>query len=167
MGHTEDLVKLRTRMVDAVKAGVVGDDADTYRMTLLQILNEAENKRRKSQDAIDNLQGMIKVSEGQIDAYSQIGSIIYAILDGYVKLAEKAAAEEAAIKKEKADREAEEAAEEAAGVDYGDYQPTDTELAEHGYPNLGKSRDDMTTSEKRADTKARKKALVLYREATG
>ena len=136
MGHTEDLVKLRTRMVDAVRSGVVGDDADTYRMTLLQIVNEAERKRRKSQDGIDNLLGQIKMMEGQIDAYSQIGSIVYAILDGYVKLAEKAAAEEAARKKEKEKREAEEAAEEAAGVDYGDYQPTDEELAKHGWPNL-------------------------------
>ena len=130
MGHAEDLTKLRTRMIDAVKSGVIGDDADTYKMTLIQVLNEAERKRQKAEAGIENLRRQVHVMEGQVSAYSQMGSILYAVLDGYVKLAERAADEEAAARREKEAREEDEE----------------------------KNRDDMTPSEKRADTLARKKS---------
>ena len=136
MGHAEDLTKLRTRMVDAMNAGVVGEDADTFKMTLLQVLNEAERKRQKAQAGIENLRGQIKMMEGQVNAYSQVGSILYSVIDGYVKIAERTAAEEVARKKEKEDAARDEP----------------------------KAREDMTASEKRADTKAKKKAAA---EAAG
>lgn len=163
MGHAEDLIKLRTRMVDAVGAGVVGEDADTYKMTLIQILNEAERKRQKAEAGIANMRNQVTMMEGQVNAYSQMGSIIYAVLDGYVKIAEKTAAEESRRDRERAEREAEE----AEDVDYSDYEPTDEELAEHGYPVPEVTRDEMSASEKRSDTAARKRAHNLWQEANG
>lgn len=141
MGHAEDLVKLRTRMLDAVRTGVVGEDADTFKMTLIQILNEAEKKRQKAEAGIENLRRQVHMMEGQVNAYSQIGSILYAVLDGYVKLAEKTVAEEQAREAERAE----------SGKDD---------------PPAPKAREDMTPAEKRADTRAKKKAAAA-KEASG
>ena len=102
MNHEEQLIKIRQRTVDALKIGMVDESHyGLYQTTLIQLLNECERGRQSQQSAVENLKRQIAVAEGQMHAYSMMGGMIYSVLDGLVKLAEKAAKE---ITERKAER---------------------------------------------------------------
>lgn len=97
MGHSEDLLKLRKRVADAVTAGVVDNNLkDFYEATLLQILNESERQRQVCAAQAEALRKQASVADGQASAYSAMGSIIYNVLNSYILQEEKAKREEEA-----------------------------------------------------------------------
>jgi hypothetical protein len=90
MAYAEDLVKLRKRMLDAIAAGVVGDDVkDFYEATLIQIMNEAERQRQVCVARAEDLRRQAAIADGQSAAFTQVSSIVYSVLNGYIMVAEK------------------------------------------------------------------------------
>jgi predicted sugar kinase len=107
MGHTEDLLKLRKRVLDAVGAGIIDNNLkEFYEATLLQILNESERQRQVCVTQAENLMKQAAVANGQAAAFSSIGSIIFGVLNGYIVAQERAIREEEARAAEQAEKEA-------------------------------------------------------------
>lgn len=95
MAYAEDLVKLRKRMVDALGAGVVtAESKDTFEATLIQIMNEAERQRQACVARAEDLRRQAAIADGQSHAFTQVSSIVYSVINGYVTIAEKQRAEE-------------------------------------------------------------------------
>lgn len=118
MAYAEDLVKLRKRMLDAVSAGVVETNIkDFYEATLLQIMNEAERQRQTCMSRAEDLRRQAAVCDGQAAAFSQVSSIVYSVINGYVVAAERQQREEAERAGEMAEKEAAKAAALQAEVD--------------------------------------------------
>lgn len=94
MNHEEQLLKIRKRTADALKIGMLDESHHgIYQATLIQLLNECEKGRQSQQSAVENLKRQIAVAEGQVHAYSMMGSIIFNVLDSLVRGAEKTAKE--------------------------------------------------------------------------
>lgn len=111
MGYAEDIVKLRKRMLDAVGAGVVDNDIkEFYEATLLQIMNEAERQRQACLSRADDLRRQAAVADGQGSAFTQVSSIVYNVLNGYIMVVEKQRREEAEHAAEMSEKEAAKAA---------------------------------------------------------
>lgn len=109
MNYAEEVVNLRRRILEAVSAEVIDPQfKDFYEATLLQIMNEAERQRQSCVARAEDLRRQASVLDGQSQSFQQLGSIIYAVLNGYIKAAERAKAEEMARALEK-QQEAEEA----------------------------------------------------------
>ena len=107
MGHSEDILKLRKRVADAVATGVVDPNLkDFYEATLLQVLNEAERQRQTCATQAEALRKQAAIADGQASAYSAMGSIVYSVLNGYILQAEKAIREEHARAAEMAEKKA-------------------------------------------------------------
>jgi hypothetical protein len=104
MNNNDILANLRKRMVEAVQIGMVNQDAGGVLETvLIQIVNEAErNKQRCDQLAYDYKRQAAQ-AEAQANAYTQIQSIVYAVLNGFVNAA--AAAVEAERKQQETKEE--------------------------------------------------------------
>lgn len=101
MSYSEDIVKLRRRMVDAVSSGVVDSSSkEIYEATLIQIMNEAERQRQKTLTQAEQLRRQVAVLEGQSSGYAAISSIIYNVLNGFVVAAERNTQEEKELKAE-------------------------------------------------------------------
>jgi hypothetical protein len=97
-----DLINLRKRVADAVKLGVVGEDSkDIYEATLIQILNEAERGRIRCTQLVQDFERKKAQAEAQANTYSQISSIVYNIINGFVISAEKGIREEAELANER------------------------------------------------------------------
>lgn len=111
MNYAEEIVNLRKRILDAVATEVIDPQfKDFYEATLLQIMNESERQRQSCVARAEDLRRQASVLDGQSNSFAQIGSIIYAVLNGYIKAAERAKAEELARAAELA-KEAEESEE--------------------------------------------------------
>lgn len=94
-GTGEALVKLRNRMTDALKMGVVDEKHHgIVQQILLQIMNDAERQKQSCLNQVETLQSQIMMARGQANGYTTITSIVYATLDGFIKQAERAVAEE-------------------------------------------------------------------------
>jgi len=106
MAYAEDLVKLRKRILDALTHDVVDDKSkDLYEATLIQIMNESEKQRQACVARAEELRRQAGVADGQSHAFSQMSSIIYNVLNGYVMAAERQKREEAARAAEMAEKE--------------------------------------------------------------
>jgi len=102
MSMSVDLINLRKRVADATRLGVVSDENKSiYEATLIQILNESERQRLRCHNMIEDFKRKAAQAEAQANAYSQMSSIIYNVINGFVQLAEKGQAEEAEAKEEK------------------------------------------------------------------
>jgi hypothetical protein len=94
MNHEEQLLKIRKRTADALKIGMLDESHHgIYQATLIQLLNECEKGRQSQQSAVENLKRQIAVAEGQMHAYSMMGSIVFNVLDSLVRGTEKTAKE--------------------------------------------------------------------------
>lgn len=101
MGFNEDLIKLRAKLVEAVRLGVVeGEGADIYQATLINVLAESEKRRQECVKEMERLRGLLTNMEGQERAFGQVGYLLFQIIDGYIVAAQKSAREEAAMKEE-------------------------------------------------------------------
>lgn len=106
MSYSDDLVKLRKRVLDAVSVGIVDNNLkDFYEATLLQIMNEAERQRQICVNRAEDLRKQAAIADGQASAYSQISSIVYNVLNSYILLQEKTIREEQERAKEKEELE--------------------------------------------------------------
>lgn len=107
MAYSDDLVKLRKRMLDALDNGVVNSDTkDLYEATLIQVMNEAERQRQTCVNRAEELRRQAAVSDGQAAAFSSVSSIVYNVLNGYILAAEKSKREELELAAEKSEKEA-------------------------------------------------------------
>lgn len=106
MAYSEDILKLRQRVRDAVSKGVVSNDGkDFLEATLIQIMNDGERNRQNCLTQAENLRRQASTFEGQAGAFASINSIVYNVLNGFVAAAERDEAERAAAAAEKAELE--------------------------------------------------------------
>ncbi len=116
MNYAEEVVNLRKKIIEAVTSEVLDPQfKDFYEATLLQIMNETERQRQGCVARAEDLRRQASVLDGQSQSFQQLGSIIYAVLNGYIKAAERGKAEELARELER-QKEAEEAAADAVAT---------------------------------------------------
>jgi hypothetical protein len=90
MSFGEDVIKLRQRVQDAIKAGVVAQDGkDIFEATLIQIMNDAERNKQNCLTQAENLRRQASVFDGQAGAFASFTSIIYNVLNGFIAIAER------------------------------------------------------------------------------
>lgn len=90
MSYSDDLIKLRKRMLDALNVGFVdAGSKDLLEATLIQIMNEAERQRQICVSKADDLRRQAAIADGQASGFSQTSGIIYNVLNSYVSLTEK------------------------------------------------------------------------------
>lgn len=119
MGYSDDLVRLRKRMLDALGLGVVdGTSKDLYEATLIQVMNEAEKQRQTCVARAEDMRRQAAIADGQAHAFSQTGSIVYNVLNGFINAAERQKREEQEFAAEDAEKKA--AKEAAANVESTD-----------------------------------------------
>jgi hypothetical protein len=95
MVYADELVKLRKRMLDALNLGVIDTNSkDIYEATLIQIMNEAERQRQTCVARAEDLRRQAAIADGQAAAFTQVGSIVYNVLNGYIIVAERQKREE-------------------------------------------------------------------------
>jgi len=112
MTYAEDIVKLRLRIQDAVSAGVfeIGQK-DTIEAILINIMNDAEKNRQNCVTQAENFRRQAATVDGQAAAFASTVSIVYNVINGYVKIAERQKEEEARLASEESATEAAERAE--------------------------------------------------------
>ena len=107
MAYAEDLIKLRKRVSDALSLGVVDDAAkDLYEATLIQVMNEAEKQRQACVARAEDMRRQAAIADGQSHAFSQVSSIVYSVINGFVFAAEKQKREEQEFAAESAEKQA-------------------------------------------------------------
>jgi hypothetical protein len=93
-------------MIDALNLGVVDKDSkNLYEATLIQIMNEAEKQRQACVSRAEELRRQAAIADGQSHAFTQVSSIVYNIINGYISAAERQKNEEAAQAAEQAEKE--------------------------------------------------------------
>jgi hypothetical protein len=100
MSYAEDIIKLRTRFAEAISSGVLEGSKETLEAMLIQIMNDAEKNRQNCVTQADNFRKQISTLDGQAAAFASVTSIIYNVLNGFIKLGERTKEEEERIKKE-------------------------------------------------------------------
>lgn len=107
MAYADDLVRLRKRMVDALNVGVLDSNSkDLYEATLIQIMNEAEKQRQVCVSRADELRRQAAIADGQSHAFTQVSSIVYSVINGFISVTEKQRQEELERADEMAEKEA-------------------------------------------------------------
>lgn len=92
--HAELVTKIRQRLKDAMDNEVFGPEGkEAFQLTMLQILNECEAQKQRCLALSQEFKMKAAMAEGQSHAFSAMGSIIYANLNGLVKKAEDDAEE--------------------------------------------------------------------------
>ena len=72
MGINEEIVALRTKMVEAVRVGFFDEETKgTYEMTRLQVMNEADRQRRNCANRAEQLKMQAATAEGQAGKQTQ------------------------------------------------------------------------------------------------
>lgn len=99
--YAEELSKIRRRVRDAVSVGIVKNDNAIFEATLIQIMNEAEKNRQRCCQLQETARTQLHKAEAQEQAFMQVISIVYAVLNGFVVGAERQIQEEEELKKEK------------------------------------------------------------------
>lgn len=118
MSYGESIIKLRARVQDAVKKGLVETSGkEFFEATLIQIMNDAEKNRQNCLTQAENLRRQASVFDGQAAAFGSVSSIVFGVINGYVTVAERDEAERLAQEAEKAADAQEAATEAAAGTD--------------------------------------------------
>jgi hypothetical protein len=96
----QDLVRLRKRILDLQKLDYMTPESfGTYQQTLLQIWQEAEQRRQTCLAQATTLRLQIAEAEAQAHAFSAVGSIIFSVVNGFVEIEEKRMAEKTETKK--------------------------------------------------------------------
>jgi hypothetical protein len=101
----EEVVRLRKRFAEAVKAGVVhGVGKENVEAILIQVLNEAEKNKQQCTLQVDSLKRQLAQIEGQVSAFSSMASVVYNVINGFVIAAEREEAERARQEAEEAEK---------------------------------------------------------------
>jgi hypothetical protein len=108
MSYAEDLLKLRKRVVDAVGQNLFDSSSkDIIESILIQIMNDAERNRQQCVAQAENLRKQASQIDGQSGAFASVSSIVYNVLNGFIKAAEKSKEEELIKESEQVDIEEE------------------------------------------------------------
>ena len=85
MAYNDELIKLRSRLIDAVQLGLVEKgSADAFEAVLSQIMTDAEKNKQNYLVQADHLKKQAALLEGQAMAFASISNIVYSALNGYV-----------------------------------------------------------------------------------
>jgi hypothetical protein len=109
MGLQEDVGKLRKAFLEALNKGLLETNKELYEATLIQIMNEAERNRQTCANQAESLRKQAAIYDGQAQGFSSVSSIVFAVMNGFITVAERQKREE----DERAQEEAERAKEEA------------------------------------------------------
>jgi polyhydroxyalkanoate synthesis regulator protein len=106
MSYSEELLKLRRRVADAVNFKVFdAGNKDIIEALLIQIMNDAEKNRQQCLSQAENLRKQAATIDGQAGAFASVNSILYNVLTGFVKNAERALEEDKLLAQDKNDVE--------------------------------------------------------------
>ena len=95
MAYGEDVIKLRTKIAEAVSLGVINPEGKSaIEAILLQVMNDAERSRQQCASQAESLRKEASKMDGQSAGFSSLIGIVYNVLNGYISLAEKAKREE-------------------------------------------------------------------------
>lgn len=102
MSYGEELLKLRKRVVDAVTHNVLKDDSkNIVEALLIQVMNDSERNRQQCVSQAENLRKQAATLDGQAGAFASMGSIVYNVLNGFVKAAERSEEEIKTLEQDK------------------------------------------------------------------
>jgi hypothetical protein len=91
----QDLIKLRQRILDLEKLGYMTPESfGTYQQTILQIWQEAEQRRQTCLAQAATLRVQAASAEAQAHAFSAMSSVMFAVVNGFVEAEEKRIREE-------------------------------------------------------------------------
>lgn len=107
MAFAEDIVKLRSKIGEAITKGVVSDSGkETFEATLIQIMNEAEKSRQACANQAENLRRQAAIMDGQASAFVAVNSMVFNVVNSFVVLASRAEKEREMLEKERLEKEA-------------------------------------------------------------
>jgi hypothetical protein len=90
MAYNEDLINLKKRVADLISEGIINPNSkDIYESTLIQVMNDAERNRQTCMTSAENLKRQAAILEGQAGGFASVSSLIIAVLNGFVAIAEK------------------------------------------------------------------------------
>lgn len=89
MPHSNDVVELRQRMIEAQKAGLFSgqQDAAMAQAILLELLNDAERARQSHLTAAERARNHAIAEENQAKGISMVSSMVFSVLNGYLSKA--------------------------------------------------------------------------------
>jgi len=91
----QDLIKLRQKIIDLQKLGYMTPESfGTYQQTLLQIWQEADQRRQSCLAQANTFRTQAAAADAQAHAFSAMSSVIYAVVNGFVEAEEKRIREE-------------------------------------------------------------------------
>ena len=100
--YTEEVLKLRKRVADAVSKGVINKEGrEFFEATLIQVMNDAEKNRQNCVAQAENLRRQAAVMDGQAGAFASVSSIVYGVINGFVNIAERDEEERKKLEAEK------------------------------------------------------------------
>lgn len=107
MSYAEELFKLRKRMVDAAASGLVDENSkNIVEALLIQIMNDGEKSRQACMTQAEGLRKQASTLEGQAAAFSSVTSIVYNVLNGFIRSAETSQEEEKRVEEENKEKAA-------------------------------------------------------------
>lgn len=104
MSYAEDILKLRSRVAEAVSAGALDGSKETLEAILIQIMNDAERNRQNCVTQAETVRKQAATLDGQAAAFSSVVSSVYNVINAFVKIAEKSREEEARVAAEQAEK---------------------------------------------------------------
>jgi len=90
MSYAEDILRLRARVGDAISSGALDGSQKTLEAVLIQIMNDAERNRQNTVNQAENLRKQAATLDGQAAAFSSVVSIVYNVVNGFIKINERA-----------------------------------------------------------------------------
>src|SRR5277367_6527323 len=104
MSYAEDILKLRARLAHASDVGALDESKETLEAVLIQIMNDAERNRQNTVGQAENLRRQAATLDGQAAAFSSMVSIIYNVINGYIRIAERSKEQDAQEQDEQAQK---------------------------------------------------------------
>lgn len=104
MSYAEEITKLRVRVAEAVNAGFIDGSKDTLETILIQIMNDAERNRQNCVSQAETVRKQAATLDGQAAAFSSVVSIVYNVINGFIKIAERSKDEETRVAAERAEK---------------------------------------------------------------
>lgn len=94
MSYAEDILKLRVRVAEALATGAIDGSKETLEAILIQIMNDAERNRQNCVTQAENFRKQAEKLDGQAGGFSSTVSIVYNVINGFIRIAEKSREEE-------------------------------------------------------------------------
>lgn len=104
MSYAEDILKLRARVAEAASAGALDGSTQTLEAILIQIMNDAERNRQNAVAQAENFRKQAATVDGQAAAFASVVSIVYNVINGFVRIAARSKEEEARVAEETAEK---------------------------------------------------------------